>query len=162
MKRSIQWLVTLVIVLATACQINAQTMEKTTPEAIMNELKQCGAFFLATVDGDQPRVRPFGALAVFEGRLYLQTGKVKNVYRQLAANGKFELCGMKPNGTEWIRVSGTLINDDRIQAKQHMLDQNPGLKKMYAADDDNTAVLYIDGGIATFSSFTSQPRTVTF
>ena len=128
----------------------------------MQELKECGVFYLATVDGDQPRVRPFGALAVYEGRLYLQTGKVKNVYKQIAANGKFELCAMKKSGTEWIRVTGRLVNDDRLEAKEHMLNENPGLKSMYKADDSNTAVLYVVDGEATFNSFTSAPRAVRF
>jgi len=139
-----------------------ESIETVSAEEIMDELKSCGVFYLATVDGNQPRVRPFGALAVYEGRLYLQTGKVKNVFKQLSVNGKFELCAMKPSGTEWIRVSGRLVNDDRLAAKEHMLNVNPSLKSMYKADDDNTAVLYVADGEATFSSFSTKPRTVKF
>lgn len=131
-------------------------------EEIMQALKECGVFYIATVDGDQPHVRPFGALAVYEGKLYIQTGKAKNVYKQMAANGKFEICAMKKSGTEWIRITGKLVNDDRLEAKEHMLNENPGLKSMYKADDSNTAVLYITDGVATFNSFGGSPRTVKF
>ena len=140
----------------------SKKVESMTAEEIMQELKACKVFYLATVDGDQPHVRPFGALAVYEGHLYLQTGKVKNVYKQLYENGKFEICAMKPSGTEWIRITGTLVNDDRLEAKEHMLDENPMLKSMYKADDDNTAVLYVVGGEATFNSFGAEPRKVRF
>lgn len=161
MRLKMRWALLLVLAVVSLTPIKAQDMEKVDVTEIYNELKECGVFYLATVDGDQPRVRPFGALAVYEGRLYLQTGKVKNVYRQLAANGKFELCAMKTMGS-WIRVSGRLVLDDRLEAKQWMLDQNPTLERMYSADDDNTAVLYIEDGVATFSSFVDEPRTVSF
>lgn len=155
-------LAVLVMLVSSATIIAQETMETVTPTQIMNELKECNVFYLATVDGDQPRVRPFGALAVYNNHLYLQTGKVKNVFKQLEANGKFEICALKPSGTEWIRISGRLVNDDSLQAKEYMLEQNPGLKRMYSADDGNTAVLYIEDGIATISSFTAEPRTVRF
>ena len=113
-----------------------------------------------SADGDQPRVRPFGTASVFEGKLYIQTGKVKDVSKQLAANPKFEICAFK-DGT-WLRVSGKLVNDDRIEAKADMLEKHPNLKAMYSAEDDNTQVLYIEDGTATFSSFTAAPETVTF
>jgi len=140
----------------------SKKIESMTAEEIMKELKSCGVFYLATVDDDQPHVRPFGALAVYEGRLYLQTGKVKNVYKQLYNNGKFEICAMKPSGTEWIRITGKLVNDDRLEAKEHMLNENPSLKSMYKADDDNTAVLYIVDGEASFCAFGAEPRKVRF
>ena len=130
----------------------------------MNEvyefLKNCGTYYLATVDGDQPRVRPFGTVDIFEGRLYIQTGKVKDVSKQLQANPKAEICAFA-NGT-WVRVAGSLIRDDRLEAKKHMLDQYPTLQAMYSAEDDNTEVLYFDGATATFSSFTEAPRIVRF
>ena len=123
-------------------------------------LKSAGTYYLATVDGDQPRVRPFGTVDIFEDKLYIQTGKSKDVSKQLAANPKAELCAFK-DGT-WLRVSGELVNDDRLEAKEHMLDGYPELKAMYSADDGNTQVLYFKNATAVFSSFTAPPKTVTF
>ena len=123
-------------------------------------LKKAQTYYLATVEGDQPRVRPFGTVDIFEGRLYIQTGKSKSVSKQLQANPKAEICAF--DGGRWLRVSGTLVRDDRIEAKAHMLDNYPELKAMYSADDDNTEVLYFKDAAATFSSFTEAPRTVTF
>lgn len=123
-------------------------------------LKSAGTYFLATVEGDQPRVRPFGTIDVFEDKLYIQTGKVKDVSKQLQANPKAELCAFKDG--VWLRVSGELVRDDRIEPKAHMLDNYPELKAMYSAEDDNTEVLYFKNATATFSSFTSAPRTIKF
>lgn len=123
-------------------------------------LKSARTYYLATAEGDQPRVRPFGTVDIFEGRLYIQTGKSKSVSKQLQANPKAEICAF--DGGKWLRVSGTLVRDDRIEAKAHMLDNYPELKAMYSADDDNTEVLYFKDATATFSSFTEAPRTVTF
>ncbi len=123
-------------------------------------LKSARTYYLATAEGDQPRVRPFGTVDIFEGRLYIQTGKSKSVSKQLQANPKAEICAF--DGGKWLRVSGTLVRDDRIEAKAHMLDNYPELKAMYSADDDNTEVLYFKDAAATFSSFTEAPRTVTF
>ena len=123
-------------------------------------LKQCGTYYLATVEGDQPRVRPFGTVDLFEGRLYIQTGKVKEVSKQIRQNPKVELCAFH-QGT-WLRVSGKLVRDDRTEAKAHLLAAYPSLQKMYSADDDNTEVLYFTDATAVFSSFTAAPRTVTF
>ncbi len=123
-------------------------------------LKSARTYYLATAEGDQPRVRPFGTVDIFEGRLYIQTGKSKSVSKQLQANPKAEICAF--DGGRWLRVSGTLVRDDRIEAKAHMLDNYPELKAMYSADDDNTEVLYFKDAAATFSSFTEAPRTVTF
>ncbi len=129
-------------------------------ERVCEFLKEAGTYYLATVDGDQPRVRPFGTAHIFEGRLYIQTGKIKPVSKQLAANPKAEICAFK--GGQWIRVAGRLINDDRLEAKESMLDAYPNLKNMYDAKDDNTQVLYFEDGEATFSSFTTAPETVKF
>jgi len=123
-------------------------------------LKKCGTYYLATVEGDQPRVRPFGTVDIFEGRLYIQTGKSKNVSKQLQANPKAEICAFADG--KWVRVAGKLIRDDRIEAKEHMLDNYPQLKNMYSADDDNTEVLYFEDAVATFSSFTEEPKEVRF
>ena len=123
-------------------------------------LKKCNTYYLATVDGDQPRVRPFGTIDIFEDKLYLQTGKVKEVSKQIAANSKVELCAF--DGAKWIRVSGTLVRDERIEAKTHMLDSYPTLKAMYDPADDNTEVLYFKDATAIISSFTEAPKTITF
>ena len=123
-------------------------------------LKDAGVYYLATVDGDQPRVRPFGTAHIFEGRLYIQTGKSKDVSKQLAANPKAEICAFK-DGT-WLRVAGMLVEDDRVEARKSMLDAYPNLRAMYDENDGNTQVLYFKDATATFSSFTAAPETVTF
>ena len=123
-------------------------------------LKKCGVYYLATAEGDQPRVRPFGTVDIFEDKLYIQTGKVKDVSKQIQANPKVEICGFA-DGT-WVRVAGELVRDDRIEAKKHMLDAYPSLQGMYSAEDDNTEVLYFRNATATFASFGSAPRTVQF
>ena len=122
-------------------------------------LKNVGTYYLATTDGDQPRVRPFGTAHIFEGKLYIQSGKSKEVAKQIEANPRFEICGFKG---QWIRVSGKLVEDPRIEAQESVLEAYPSLKKMYAAGDGNTVVYYIEDGEATFSSFTEPPRTITF
>lgn len=129
-------------------------------QEVRDFLHDCGTYYLATVEGDQPRVRPFGTAEIFEGKLYIQTGKKKDVSKQIQINPKVELCGFK-NG-EWIRVTGKLVRDDRIEAKKDMLDKNPGLRNMYDENDDNTEVLYFESGVATISSFTTAPRTIEF
>ena len=123
-------------------------------------LKECGVYFLATTEGDQPRVRPFGTAEIFEEHLYIQTGKSKDVYKQIEKNPNVEICGFKEG--KWIRVTGKLIPDDRIEAKKDMLDKNPDLRRMYDENDDNTIVLYFETGTATFSSFTEEPRVIEF
>ena len=123
-------------------------------------LKEAKTYYLATVDGDQPHVRPFGTINLFEGKLYIQTGKVKAVSKQLLANGKCEICAMK--GGEWIRVACTLVEDDRLEAKQSMLDAYPNLQAMYKAEDDNTEVFYMKDAVATISSFSAPPVEIKF
>ena len=123
-------------------------------------LKECQIFYLATIDGDKPRVRPFGALNIFEDKLYLQTGRVKNVFKQIEKNQNIEICGFKDG--KWIRVEAKAIEDDRKEAKVSMLDANPELKGMYSADDDNTVVLYLKDAKATISSFTEEAKIIEF
>jgi len=127
-------------------------------ERVEKFLKDAGTYYLATVDGDQPRVRPFGTAHVFEGKLYIQTGKVKDVSKQIHANPKVEICAC--TGADWLRVEGTLVEDDRREAKQSMLDAYPSLQGMYSADDDNTEVFYFKDATATFSSFTKEPEVI--
>ena len=129
-------------------------------ERVAKFLQEAGTYYLATVQGDQPRVRPFGTAHVFEGKLYIQTGKVKEVSKQIHANPKVEICAFK-NG-EWLRVAATLVEDDRREARVSMLEAYPSLQSMYSADDGNTEVFYLKDATATFSSFTADPVTVTF
>lgn len=129
-------------------------------ERVCKFLEDARTYYLATEEGDQPRVRPFGTIMVFEGKLYIQTGKSKATSRQLAANPKAEICAF--DGGKWLRVAGELINDDRIAPKAAMLEKYPELKGMYSAEDDNTQVLYFRNATATFSSFTEAWETVTF
>jgi uncharacterized pyridoxamine 5'-phosphate oxidase family protein len=123
-------------------------------------LKECGVYYLATIDGDKPRVRPFGTAEIFEDKLYIQTGKKKDVSKQIQANNNVEICAYKDG--KWLRIEGKLIRDDRLEAKQDMLDKNPSLKAMYSAEDDNTEVLYFENATATFYSFTEEPKVIEF
>ena len=129
-------------------------------EEVQKFLKECGIYYLATMDGDQPRVRPFGTAEIFEGHLYIETGKRKDVFKQIEKNNKVEICGFKDG--KWIRVSGKLVLDDRIEAKKDMLDKNSELRSMYSELDDNTAVLYFESGQAVISSFTDEAKVIKF
>lgn len=129
-------------------------------EKVCEFLKSANVYYLATVEGDQPRVRPFGTANIFEGKLYIQTGKVKPVSKQLAANPKAEISAFKDG--KWLRVAGELVEDDRVEAKKSMLDAYPNLRGMYDENDENTQVLYFKNAVATFSSFTAEPETVEF
>jgi uncharacterized pyridoxamine 5'-phosphate oxidase family protein len=129
-------------------------------EKVCQFLKNAGVYYLATVEGDQPRVRPFGTAHIFEGRLYIQTGRSKDVSRQLAANPKAELCAFKDG--KWLRVAAELVEDDRVEARRSMLDAYPELRMMYHEDDGNTQVLYLKNATATFSSFTAPSEIIKF
>ena len=127
---------------------------------VLEFLKEAGVYYLGTVDGDQPRVRPFGTIHEFEGKLYIQSGKSKDVAKQIFANPKAEICACK--GGDWLRVECELIEDDRREARVSMLDAYPDLKAMYDPDDGNTVVFYLKNAKATFSSFTKAPEVVEF
>ncbi len=129
-------------------------------ERVCNFLKEAGVYYLATVEGDQPRVRPFGTAHIFEGKLYIQTAKAKSVSKQLAENPKAEICAFK-NGA-WLRLAGELVNDDRIEAKKSMLDAYENLRGMYNENDDNTQVLYVKNAVATFSAFGAPDEVIKF
>ena len=129
-------------------------------EKVCEFLKSAGVYYLATVEGDQPRVRPFGTAHIFEGKLYIQTGKSKPVSKQLAANPKCEICAFKDG--VWLRVAAELVEDDRVEAKKSMLDEYTNLRAMYDENDANTQVLYLKNAVATFSSFTAAPETYEF
>ena len=123
-------------------------------------LKAAGTYYLATAEDDQPRVRPFGTIDLFEGKLYIQTGKKKDVSKQIHANPKIEICAFK--GGTWLRVAASAYADDRVEAQQHMLDAYPDLQAMYKAGDDNTEVFCLKDATATFSSFTAEPEIIKF
>ena len=129
-------------------------------QEVYDFIKKCGTYYLATVDGDQARVRPFGTVNIFDGTLYIQTGLVKPCAKQMIANPKVELCCFA-EGT-WLRIAGTLVPDERVEAKKHMLDEYPHLRGMYNENDDNTEVFYFEDAEATISSFSAAPRTIKF
>ncbi len=129
-------------------------------EKVEKFLKEAGVYYLATTVDNKPYVRPFGTINLFEGKLYIQTGRVKDVYKQIYENNNVEICAFS-NG-KWIRVSGKLKEDPRREAKVDMLEKYPDLKNMYSADDDNTVVLYFENGKATIYSFTAQPEVIEF
>ena len=129
-------------------------------ERVCKFLKDAGVYYLATVEGDQPRVRPFGTVNIFEGKLYIQTGKVKPCSKQILANPKVEICAF--HGGSWIRIAGELVEDDRLEAKKSMLDAYPNLRSMYDENDSNTQVFFFKNATATFSSFTAEPEIIKF
>ena len=127
---------------------------------VLDFLKKAEVYYLATVEGDQPRVRPFGTINEFEGKLYIQTGKVKPTSKQLAANPKAEICAFKDGA--WIRVACELVEDDRFEARKSMLDAYPNLRSMYNENDGNMQVLYMQDATATISSFGGTPVVIEF
>ena len=129
-------------------------------EKVCEFLKSAGVYYLATVEGEQPRVRPFGTAHIFEGKLYIQTGKSKPVSRQISQNPRCEICAFKEG--VWLRVAAELVEDDRVEAKKSMLDDYADLRAMYDENDSNTQVLYLKDAVATFSSFTAPPEVHTF
>lgn len=129
-------------------------------ESVYKFLNEAGTYFLATIDGDQPRVRPFGTVNIFEGKLYIQTGKIKPVSKQISENPKVEICAFMDQ--KWLRVACELVEDDRFEAKKSMLDAYPELRGMYDEYDGNTQVFYLKNATAIFSSFLSAPKTVRF
>lgn len=129
-------------------------------DEVLQFLADAKTFYIATVDGDQPRVRPFGVATIFEGKLYIVTGKVKPVSKQMAKNPKIEICAMR--GGEWIRIEAKAIDDDRIEAREDVLKKAPGLARLYKADDGNMQVLYLKDVTATISSYTDAPKVIKF
>ena len=129
-------------------------------QRVCDFLKKTGFYFLATVDGDQPQVRPFGTAEIIDGKLYIQTGHVKPVAKQIAANPKVAICAY--DGKEWLRVNATLVEDPRVEVKKAMLDAYPNLRSMYNENDGNTAVYYLKDAKATISSFTAPPVEIDF
>ncbi|MDR3046694.1 MAG: pyridoxamine 5'-phosphate oxidase family protein [Bacteroidales bacterium] len=153
-------LLVLAIASLTFCAKAQSTLKENNMQEVHDFVKKCGTYYLATVEGDQPRVRPFGTIHIFDGKLYIQTGKIKAVSKQMIANPKIEICAF--NGSEWIRIQAIAVEDDRLEAKASMLDAYPSLKSRYAADDKNTQVLYLKEVTATISSFSGEPKVIKF
>ncbi len=128
----------------------------------MNEvfefLKKCQTYYLATTDGNQARVRPFGTIDLFDGGLTIQTGKVKEVSKQIHANPQIEICAF--DGQQWLRIAATAVEDTRIEAAEHMLESYPELKSMYQPGDGNTEIFKLTNCTAIFCSFSSAPRKI--
>ncbi len=146
-------------------EVNPMNYQTTNPEGMQEVcqfVKGCDYYMLATADGDQPRVRPFGTIHIYEGKLYIQTGHRKRTAQQLTQNGKAEICAMNKEGNAWIRVSGTLVEDPRVEAKKSMLDDYPELRGMYDENDDNTAVYFFTEGVAWISSFSTEDKEIRF
>jgi uncharacterized pyridoxamine 5'-phosphate oxidase family protein len=129
-------------------------------QEVFDFLKKCNTYYLATVEGDRPRVRPFGTVDLFEGRIYIQTGKSKDVSKQISANPNVELCAF--DGEKWIRVQAVAVSDDSREARRHMLDAYPMLRDRYSEDDGNTQVLYLKDAVATLASFAGEPKVIRF
>ena len=125
---------------------------------VVKYLQECETFYLATTEGDQPHVRPFGAVCEFEGKLYIITNNKKDVYHQLKANGKVEICGM--NRGTWIRVKGVVKEDPRREARVAMMEANESLKSLYHVDDGLMTVFAFESGSATICSFTESPKVI--
>ena len=145
--------------------VNPSEYQSSNPDnmqQVRDFLHKAGAYFLATVDGDQPEVRPFGTAEIIEGKLYIQTGHVKNVAKQIAANPKVTICAYDAAEGRWLRIRATLVEDPRVEVKKAMLDANPGLRSMYDENDDNTAVYFLKDAKATISSFTAAPVEIDF
>ena len=129
-------------------------------QRVRDFLHEAGCYFLATVDGDQPQVRPFGTAEIIDGKLSIQTGHKKAVAKQIAANPKVAICAF--NGKEWLRITATLVEDERVEVKKAMLDANPSLRAMYDENDSNTAVYYLKNAKASINSFTAPSVEIDF
>ena len=169
MKRAALILMTICSILAVSCKsnvtMNHSDYRTSNPEGMQRTydfIKSCNnTYFIATIDGDRARVRPFGTINIFEGKLYIQTGHKKDVAKQIAANPKVELCCFD-GAANWLRLSGTLVDDERIEAKKAMLDANPSLRSMYDENDENTAVFYFKDATARFDSFVKEQEIIKF
>jgi len=160
MRNVVLWLGLLLISVSAVGQ-NAKNEELTIKD-VYDFVKKCGFYFVATADGDQPRVRPFGTVAIFENKLYIQTSKQKRIAKQLKSNPKIEICAYDAASGKWVRIEAKAIADERKEAKKHLLDEYPSLRGMYSEDDDKTLVLYLKDATAYFSSFSEEPKTVKF
>jgi uncharacterized pyridoxamine 5'-phosphate oxidase family protein len=135
-------------------------LEAKSVQEVCDFLKKCKSYYIATVDGDQPRVRPFSTVHIFDNKLYIQTGKSKDVSKQIRKNPKVEICAMAEG--QWIRIQATMVEDEGVEANASMLDAYPNLKKRYSVNDGNCQVLYLKNATATISSFTDPPKVIKF
>jgi uncharacterized pyridoxamine 5'-phosphate oxidase family protein len=140
----------------------AQQQKDLTKKSVCEFVKECGFYFIATAEGDQPRVRPFGTMTLYENRLYIQTSKQKYIAKQLKANPKIEICAYNQSSGEWMRIAATAVADERIEAKKYILDQYPDLKSMYSPNDDKTLILYLKDVTVMLNSFGGETKTVKF
>ena len=129
-------------------------------QEIYEFLKKAGTYYLATNENGQPRVRPFGTANIYNGKLYIQTGKSKAVSHQLHANPKLEICAMV--GGEWLRLEASAVEDDDREARVSMLEAYPSLQSLYSPDDGNTEVWFLRNVTATIYSFTAEPKVYKF
>ena len=156
-------LLAICLMIMVAPAIKAQTSMEQNLNEVAEFLKECHVFFIATVDEGQPRVRPFGVAEIVDGKLYLTTGRKKDVYKQIEANdGRFEICALKPDYSGWIRISGRLVDEDNAAVRQQILDRHKNLTRMYSADDGNFVTPYIADGEARFFSFQGEEKTVKY
>lgn len=161
--KSIKTILLAMCLMMVAPAIKAQTSMEQNLNEVQAFLQECHVFFIATVDEGQPRVRPFGVAEIVDGKLYLTTGRKKDVYKQIEANdGRFEICALKPDNSAWIRISGRLVDDDNAQVRQQILDRHKNLTRMYSADDGNFVTPYIVDGEARFFSFQGEEKRVKF
>ncbi|MCL1799599.1 MAG: NimC/NimA family protein [Eggerthellaceae bacterium] len=130
-------------------------------DEVLAYLKENETYFVATVNGDRPGLRPFGTIMKYENRLYIQTGRVKDVYKQMVDCPRIVICASALDGS-WLRLEATAIEDNHVEANAAMLAEYPELTPMYKADDGNCTVFYLKNAKATFYSFTQAPKTITF
>lgn len=133
-------------------------VNKDNMQEVYQFIKECGCYYIATMEGDQPRVRPFGTINVFDGKLYIQTGHKKRIAKQILANPKVEICAY--NGSKWMRVEAKLVEDTRVEAKKSMLDAYPNLRSMYDENDENTAVYFLTEATAFVNTFSDPMKTL--
>ena len=129
-------------------------------EEVLNFLRKAGTYYLGTVENESPDIRPFGTINIYDGKMYIQTGKKKNVYKQIKNNPKINICAMCSN--EWIRIYATAVEDERVEAEQAMLDAYPNLQGMYKAGDGNNVVFYLENVTAKISAFNKNDREIKF
>ena len=105
-------------------------------------INQAGVFFLATEDGDQPKVRPLGAHIEWEGKEYFTVGDFKAVYRQMVANPKVEIAAFIPASRTWIRYTGTAVFTENQAVVDKVLEELPHLKAVYNEETGNKMMIF--------------------
>lgn len=100
-------------------------------KTVYDFLRECGVFYVLTVDGDFPTGRPFGAVMEHEGKLYISTANSKDVYKQIIEKGKVCIVAKKPESRTWIRIKGIAEECRNIGMKEKMMEVCPILSKRY-------------------------------